>query len=56
LAFSARANSLSYVAAAFCDVKREWIVGRVQATEWQRIGNQIEAATVFARANFVSVL
>src|SRR5438128_7764402 len=26
-----------------------------QPTEWQRIGNQIEAAFIFARADFVSV-
>ena len=26
-----------------------------QATEWQRIGNQINAASVFARADFVNV-
>jgi hypothetical protein len=25
------------------------------ATEWQRIGNQIDAATIFARADFVNV-
>ena len=27
-----------------------------QPTEWQRIGNQINAAFIFARADFVSVL
>jgi hypothetical protein len=27
-----------------------------QATEWQRIGNQIDAAMIFARADFVSML
>jgi hypothetical protein len=27
-----------------------------QATEWQRIGNQINAAMIFARADFVNVL
>jgi hypothetical protein len=27
-----------------------------QATERQRIGNQIDSATVFARADFVNVL
>jgi len=27
-----------------------------QATEWQRIGNQIDAAPIFAGADFVSVL
>jgi hypothetical protein len=27
----------------------------LQATEWQRIGNQIDAATIFARADFVKV-
>jgi hypothetical protein len=27
-----------------------------QPTEWERIGNQIDAATIFARADFVSVL
>jgi len=26
-----------------------------QATEWQRIGNQINAAFIFARADFVNV-
>jgi hypothetical protein len=26
-----------------------------QATEWQHIGNQIEAAIIFARADFVNV-
>jgi hypothetical protein len=26
-----------------------------QATEWQRIGNQIDTAFIFARADFVSV-
>ena len=26
-----------------------------QATEWQRIGNQIDAAMIFARADFVGV-
>ena len=26
-----------------------------QPTEWQRIGNQIDAATIFARADFVGV-
>src|SRR6266481_1560899 len=26
-----------------------------QATEWQRIGNQIDAAMIFSRADFVSV-
>ena len=25
-----------------------------QATEWQRIGNQIDAAMIFARADFVN--
>ena len=27
-----------------------------QATEWQRIGNQINAAMIFARTDFVGVL
>jgi len=27
----------------------------VQATEWQRIGNQINAAMIFARSDFVKV-
>jgi len=27
-----------------------------EATEWQRITNQINASTIFARADFVSVL
>ena len=27
-----------------------------QATEWQRIGNQIDAAMIFARSNVVDVL
>jgi hypothetical protein len=27
-----------------------------QTTEWQRIGNQIDAAFIFARADFVKVL
>ena len=27
-----------------------------QAPEWQRIGNQIDAASIFARAHFVNVL
>jgi hypothetical protein len=27
-----------------------------QPTEWQRIGNQIDAAFVFARPDFVNVL
>ena len=36
------------------------VTGRIrpgvpQATEWQRIGNQIDAAMIFARADFVSV-
>jgi hypothetical protein len=33
------------------------IIGRVipQPTEWQRIGNQINAAMIFARADFVNV-
>ena len=26
-----------------------------KATEWQRIGNQIDAAMIFARADFVNV-
>jgi hypothetical protein len=26
-----------------------------KATEWQRIGNQIDAAFIFARADFVNV-
>ena len=26
-----------------------------QPTEWQRIGNQIDAASIFARADFVKV-
>ena len=28
---------------------------RADATEWQRIGNQIDAAAIFARADLVSV-
>jgi hypothetical protein len=36
------------------------IAGRIrfaipELTEWQRIGNQIDAALVFARADFVNV-
>ena len=27
-----------------------------QATEWKRIGNQIDAAMIFARAHFVKVI
>jgi hypothetical protein len=27
----------------------------LEPTEWQRIGNQIDAATIFAPADFVSV-
>jgi hypothetical protein len=27
-----------------------------QSTEWQHIGNQIDAALIFARADFVSLL
>jgi hypothetical protein len=27
-----------------------------QPTEWQRIGNQIDAAMIFARADFLNVL
>ena len=27
-----------------------------QATEWERIGNQIDATMIFARANFINVL
>jgi hypothetical protein len=27
-----------------------------QPTEWQRIGNQIDGAMIFARADFVNVL
>jgi hypothetical protein len=27
-----------------------------QPTKWQRIGNQIDAAMIFALANFVNVL
>jgi hypothetical protein len=27
-----------------------------QPTEWQRIGNQIDAALIFARTHFVNVL
>jgi hypothetical protein len=30
--------------------------GVPQPTEWQRIGNQINAAFILARANFVDVL
>jgi hypothetical protein len=26
-----------------------------EATEWQRIGNQIDAAMIFARADFVNM-
>jgi len=35
----------------------DWVIRRVvpQATEWQRIGNQIDAALVFAREDFVIV-
>ncbi len=29
--------------------------GVPQATEWQRVGNQIEAALIFARADFVGI-
>ena len=29
--------------------------GVPQATEWQRVGNEIDAARIFARANFVNV-
>jgi hypothetical protein len=29
---------------------------RTQATEWQRVGNQIDTAMIFARADFVNVL
>jgi hypothetical protein len=29
--------------------------GIPQATEWQRIGNQIDATMIFARADFVNV-
>jgi len=34
------------------------IIRRVilQPSEWQHIGNQIDAAMIFARANFVNVL
>jgi len=39
---------------ADCVVDRIWF-GVPQPTEWQRIGNQISAATVSARAEFVSV-
>jgi hypothetical protein len=31
-------------------------LARTQPTEWQRIGNQINAAMFRARANFVKVL
>jgi hypothetical protein len=35
----------------------DWVIRRVvpQPTEWQHIGNQIKAATVLARADFVSM-
>ena len=35
----------------------DWIIRRVvpQPTEWQHIGNEIDAAFIFARADFVSV-
>jgi hypothetical protein len=29
--------------------------GQSMPTEWQRIGNQIDAAMIFARADFLSV-
>jgi hypothetical protein len=41
------------VADCICDSIRLTVP---EATEWQRIGNQIDAAFIFARADFVSVL
>ena len=36
----------------------DWIIRRVvpQPTEWQHIGNEIDAAFIFARADFVNVV
>jgi hypothetical protein len=53
------------VLAAFCFTQRysslkspacSCVSSTPQPTEWQRIGNQIDAATIFARAHFVKVL
>jgi hypothetical protein len=38
-----------------CVADRVWLTVP-QRTEWQRIGDQINAASIFARANFVNVL
>ena len=40
---------------ADCVLDRVWLAVP-QATEWQHIGNQIDAAMIFARADFVDVL
>jgi hypothetical protein len=37
-----------------CVARRVWFAVP-QATEWQRIGNQIDAAMIFARADFVKI-
>jgi hypothetical protein len=34
----------------------EQLSGKQQPTEWQHIGNQIDAAMIFARADFVNAL
>jgi hypothetical protein len=38
-------------------VAETWLPTTIpQLTEWQRIGNQIDAAMIFARAHFIKVL
>jgi hypothetical protein len=47
-----RAAVESYV--VHCVADRVWFAVQ-QATEWQHIGNQVDAATIPARADFVNV-
>jgi hypothetical protein len=37
-------------------VAETWLPATIPQSEWQRIGNQIDAAMIFARADFVNVL
>ena len=48
-----RANGLTQVIPFVADRVR---LAVTQPTKWQRIGNQIDAAMIFARADFVKVL
>ena len=49
--------SLLIVAGSFAIRQSKTILARcTQPTEWQRIGNQIDAAFIFARADFVNVI